>query len=170
MERERFLTALSCMVLLEEAAARFYKSVSRVVQDGELAELLRFVARESENHAEVLRSFFGEPRREECLSALGSRGFETLLKLEEAGGRIESGWKPSRSDLADLLEELNSLERMAGEEVYARIAASVFSTEAPGPAKLLLRAIAEEERHHYEILLFVSRTLRGGCGEESGSG
>lgn len=148
------------MALLEEAAARFYESASRVVQDEELAELMRFVARESENHAKVLRSFFGESRREECPDALGSKGFELLLKLEEARDRIESGWKPSPSNLADLLEELNSLERMAGEEVYSQIVASVLSTEASGPAKLLLKAVAEEEKHHHEMLLFVTRTLR----------
>ncbi|MEM1509883.1 MAG: ferritin family protein [Thermofilaceae archaeon] len=160
MERDKVLKVLSCMELLEEAAARFYESLSRVIQDEELAELMRFVSRESENHAKVLKSFFGEPHRDECLSVLGSKGFNILLELEEATSRIEGGWRPSQADLADLLEKLNNLEKMAGEEVYSQIITAAFSIEALGPAKLLLKAIAEEEKHHYEIVLFVSKTLR----------
>lgn len=154
------MKVLSCMVLLEEAAAKFYESISQVMLDEEMAELMRFISRESENHAKVLKSFFGEPRKEECLSVLGSKGFEILLKLEEATGKIKGGWKPLQTELADLLEKLNDLEKMAGEEVYSQIIATAFSIEASSPAKLLLKTIAEEEKYHYEIVLFVSKTLK----------
>lgn len=151
---------LRCMILLEEAAADFYDRLSRTVRIAECSAALAFVAKESSNHAALLKNLFGEPSPEKCASILGSIGSATLLKLKEIAAKLDAGWTPSHKQVAELLEEINDLERFAGEEVYNQVAAAVLSSQFTKFYRVLLLSIAEEEKWHFNIVKGVIEELK----------
>lgn len=183
MEDDNVINTLRCMILLEEAAADFYERLSRVVRIVECSAALAFVARESANHAMLLRSLYGDLPSETCCSGtteskaprkmrdeilellkchvkLGEAGAAALRRLRELTDRLDSGWTPSHRQVAELLEEVNDVERFAGEEVYGQVAAAVLSTRFTKLERELLLSIAEEERRHYDIIRVVAEELK----------
>lgn len=157
MSRELAVRALRRAHALEEAAARFYEQVSRLVEDNSLAAALGFVAAESRNHARLIQLLFGTS--EGCEGALGSAGERIIAELERAAAQLESGWRPTPVELAALLRKLNDAERLAGEEIYAQIISKAFSLELSGIERLLLEAVAEEEKFHYRVVEKVAAEL-----------
>ncbi|MEM0495012.1 MAG: hypothetical protein QXU72_07140 [Thermofilum sp.] len=162
----RVIAALQCMIFLEEAVAEFYDRLASVLKRKNAAAALIFVARESRNHAQLLESLFGRPSNVQCTSELGTAGASMMNKLRELAAKLDGGWVPSDEQAADLLEELNDLERFAGEEVYTQVAAAALSVHLTHLEKTLLSTIAEEERKHYEIIRRVIGELRA-AGEEA---
>jgi len=157
MSRELAVRALRRAVKLEEAAARFYDAVSKLVEDDQLAVALSFVAAESKNHANLLKALFGTAEGYE--GALGSAGERIITELEKAAAELEGGLKLSSLELAALLRKLNDVEKLAGEEVYSQIVAKATSLELSGIVSLLLEAVTEEEKFHYKIVEKVAAEL-----------
>jgi rubrerythrin len=157
MGRELAVRTLRRAVKLEEAAARFYDAASKLVEDAQLAAALSFVAAESRNHANLLKTLFGTP--EGCEGALGSAGERIIAELEKAAAELEGGLKLSSLELAALLRKLNDVEKLAGEEAYSQIVTKAVSLEFSGIESLLLEAVAEEEKFHYKIVERVAAEL-----------
>ncbi|MEM0308847.1 MAG: hypothetical protein QXO64_07895 [Thermofilaceae archaeon] len=160
MEEHHVVDALRCVILLEEAVADLYDRLARLVKIVECSAALAFVARESSNHAALLKSLYGEPLSEKCPQILGTAGTTTLSRIREVAAKLDAGWTPSHRQVAELLEELNDVERLVGEEVYTQIAAAVLSTRFSRLQEELLMSIAEEEKRHYEIVRIVAEELK----------
>jgi len=150
MNREQAVRALRRAYALEEAAAKFYEQVSKLVGDPLLAAALGFIAAESRNHAALIEMLFGTS--EGCEGALGAAGERIIAELEEASAKLEGGWAPGPLELAALLRKLNDVEKLSGEEVYTQLAAKALSIELSDIERLLIEAVAEEEKHHFKIV------------------
>lgn len=160
MESSKVIKTLQCMIFIEEAAAEFYERLAKILRKESVSAALAFVARESRNHALLLESLFGRPSGVRCDSELGTAVVSMIRKLGELTAKLDEGWVPSDEEAADLLEELNDLEKFAGEEMYAHIAAAALGMQFTRLERALLSSIAEEEKSHYEILKRVVEELR----------
>jgi rubrerythrin len=170
MSRDLAVRALRRAHALEESAAKFYEKASKLVEDPSLAAALSFVAAESSNHARLIQSLFGTS--EGCEGALGTAGERIIAELEKAAAELEGGWKPAPKELAALLRKLNDAEKLAGEEAYSQMIAKALSLELSDVERLLLEAVAEEEKFHYRIVEKVAGELekRGSPGADRRAG
>jgi len=90
---------------------------------------------------------------------LGTAGERIIAELEKAAAELEGGRKPAPKELAALLRKLNDAEKLAGEEAYSQIIAKALSLELSDVERLLLEAVAEEEKFHYRIVEKVAGEL-----------
>lgn len=153
---------------MEEEAAKFYSNLARVVRVSEISAALLFLSGECRNAAFLLKALYGETAGN-CDSALGQAGLWVIQKLRELSEKLEKGWTPNYTRVAEMLEEMCDEEKMIGKEVYCQIVAAVASAYLAGVGRALLTTIAERERSYLRVLRRIASELQGIAEEETGT-
>jgi len=161
---------IGCSVELERRIARLFHLLSEKVEDRRIKMLLRFVARESENHAETLldiaRTLSVEPMLsltpKMCKRYIGVMGVEALNRYSELCNRLEGGWKPTIEEILRLIDdELMAYEGFVGEELIAEVLYKMLGEIShETKVEILLKEIKDDEKHHGRILGIVKELLR----------
>lgn len=150
-----------CLYFLEQIASEFYLALATKINDKRIAKSLEIVGLESKNHAEIIETFFGRPENmDQCLKMFGREGSQMLLEMKKTVEEVARREYLSREEIVRLLEKFNSLELVAGEEIYSKIYASLLEMEAKDLLKVLLKSISSQEDFHYNIVSEVLRELK----------
>ncbi len=161
---------IECSIRLELTIAEVMKLLAERVDDLGAKILLRFIARESENHAKTLRdiaTLLSLPSGtilggKECRRFLGVMGAEALGRYEELLEKLRKGWRPTPDEVIQLIDdELARYEEVVGEELVAGVLYKILEEVARREeVQLLLRSIREDEQEHTRMLRMVRNLIR----------
>jgi len=172
--RKEFFDVLKCSILLEKNAAGFLYRISRIIDDEWSSMALRYIARESEDHAKILEDICRvyelydlEIAIEEYKRITGAKGAEIIDRYKRIIEKLDSGWKPEREELLKILKEQTTVEKLAGEDIYVQFLLKLLEQTIDFKLllrknaifKLLLKSISEEEEKRIELIKRVIERL-----------
>ena len=145
---------ISCSIKLEEYIAKVYSKLADKLEYPE-ALTLKHIARESLNHASLLRDVSQvlslQFKPENCQKLIGS----TYESLEKLVSFIEST-ELDKVNVDYLLSELKKAENSMSEEIYHSMIFNIIKDMFPEPqARIVDRIVDEiicEERYHHKLM------------------
>ena len=173
VSRGELAATLSCMVAVEEAAARVYEGLGRCLSGaagGALPLLCGYISRESLNHAETLRGIARLLGAEAAPASCPRTGRDLVERLEEAAGLLARRC-PGPGEAVEILGRLAATENMVGEEEYTRLLVPALAAALGprgGPLRLLLEAVVSDEAWHQRLAEECIRQLKTRAGRETG--
>lgn len=161
--RELTASALRCLASFELLTSKLYERLARKTSDGSASLVFKWLSIESNSHAALL-GMLASPlgvKEEDCAKFVGLpwRIVDELMRETEPDEHLGD------EALAGILRRLQSVEGLAAEEVYSRIAINLIRELMPtisADAEIvdtILWEISEEEKYHEKLLLAVARVL-----------